>query len=133
MAYMSQENKKEKLAKMKVLLKEKYPEYKIKFTMGVRNHSTLIFNLWKSTIDFAPFWRKAFGFNDLHEFKYWNPNEYWLEQEFSGKILDLFQDIKNVMMEGNHNRSDIMTDYFDVGWYIDINIGRYDKPYERIE
>jgi hypothetical protein len=22
-----------------------------------------------------------------------------------------------------------MTDYFDVGWYIDIKIGKWDKPY----
>ena len=34
------------------------------------------------------------------------------------------------MMVGNHNNSDISTDYFDVGWYIDINIGKWDKPYE---
>jgi len=22
-----------------------------------------------------------------------------------------------------------MTDYFDVGWYISVNLGRWDKPY----
>jgi hypothetical protein len=33
------------------------------------------------------------------------------------------------MMVGNHNRSDIMSDYHDVGWYVDINIGQWNKPY----
>jgi hypothetical protein len=34
------------------------------------------------------------------------------------------------MMVGNHDKSDVMTDYFNVGWYIDINIGKWDKPYK---
>jgi len=34
------------------------------------------------------------------------------------------------MMIGNHNNTDLMSDYFDVGWYISINVGKWDKPYE---
>jgi len=33
------------------------------------------------------------------------------------------------MNEGNHDNSDIMTDYFDVGWYISVRLGKWDKPY----
>jgi hypothetical protein len=33
------------------------------------------------------------------------------------------------MNAGNWDKSDIQTDYFDVGWYIDVNVGRWDKPY----
>ena len=33
------------------------------------------------------------------------------------------------MNNGNHDNSDIQTDYFDVGWYIDVNIGKWNKPY----
>jgi len=33
------------------------------------------------------------------------------------------------MNNGNHNNSDIQTDYFDVGWYITVNLGKYDTPY----
>jgi hypothetical protein len=33
------------------------------------------------------------------------------------------------MNMGNHDNSDIMTDYFDVGWYVDVNIGLWNKPY----
>jgi hypothetical protein len=32
-------------------------------------------------------------------------------------------------MAGNYNNSDIMTDYFDVGWYIEINVGKWNKEY----
>ena len=31
------------------------------------------------------------------------------------------------MNVGNHDNSDPMTDYFDVGWYISVNLGRWDK------
>jgi len=36
------------------------------------------------------------------------------------------------MSTGNHDNSDIMTDYFDVGWYSNINIGQYHKPYVQV-
>jgi hypothetical protein len=36
------------------------------------------------------------------------------------------------MNDGNHDNSDIQSDYFDVGWYISINVGRWDKPYELV-
>jgi hypothetical protein len=29
-----------------------------------------------------------------------------------------------------YDNSDIMTDYFDVAYYNNINIGKWDKPYE---
>lgn len=145
MAYMNQENKKEKLVAMKKMIAAKYPHLKVKFTMGVQHHSTLVFNLWASTIDFEPIYRKlhekkfegreealSFYYPKGFEFKYEQVNEYHLDSQFEGEILDFFKDVKETMMEGNHDRSDIMTDYFDVGWYIDINIGRYDKPYAKI-
>ncbi len=32
-----------------------------------------------------------------------------------------------------YDNSDIMTDYFDVAWYVDINIGKWNKPYKLVE
>jgi hypothetical protein len=37
------------------------------------------------------------------------------------------------MNNGNWNNSRIEVDYFDVGWYIDVNIGKWNKPYKHIE
>ena len=33
------------------------------------------------------------------------------------------------MMEGNFDNSDPQSDYFSVGWYTDINVGKWNKPY----
>ena len=32
--------------------------------------------------------------------------------------------IKEILKKYN-----MMTDYFDVGWYISVNLGKWDKPY----
>ena len=57
-------------------------------------------------------------------------NNYWYQDHFTGKSLEFLNKLVPLMMVGNHDNSDIMTDYFDVGWYIDINIGRWNKPYQ---
>lgn len=30
----------------------------------------------------------------------------------------------------NHDRSDLQSDYHDVGWWIEIRLGSYEKPYQ---
>jgi hypothetical protein len=57
-------------------------------------------------------------------------NPYWFKEHFSDKSLNFLKEIFTAMNEGNHDRSDIQSDYFDVGWYVDVNIGKWNKPYE---
>jgi len=140
MAYINQDQKKEKVAAIKKMIGEKYADLKIKYSMGVEHHSTLRFTLSASTIDFKAIYtaheiewaeRKGFpvpkNYSSTHDD--WQVNEYYLSDNFKGIVLELLQDVKNCMMAGNHNNSDSMTDYFDVGWYINITIGRWNKPY----
>lgn len=49
------------------------------------------------------------------------------------QILAFFNDLLQAANDGNHDNSDVMTDYFDVGWYLHINIGKWDKPYELLK
>lgn len=37
--------------------------------------------------------------------------------------------IKDVINKGNFDHSDSMTDYFHVGWYAYIEVGKWDRPY----
>lgn len=37
--------------------------------------------------------------------------------------------IKAIVNKKNYDRSDSMTDYFDVGFYSHIRVGKWDKPY----
>jgi hypothetical protein len=135
MAYMNQENKKKIAAELKKIIPSSW-----KWSLSVRHHSTLVLTIASAPVDLIEeAWKNAAErqrtscyHNDPPQPKptYYSPNEYYLDREFSGETLCTFQDIKNAMMTGNHDNSDAMTDYFDVGWYIDICIGAYDRPFK---
>ena len=115
MAYMSQDNKKSLAPKIKEICKK----YGIKATLGVRHHSTLVLNIKEGIIDF-----------DLNDREYLQVNVYHYKSRFKGKALEFMSELIPAMNIGNHDNSDVMSDYFDVGWYVDINIGQWDKPYK---
>lgn len=100
-----------------------------KYSLAVRNHSTIVM-----TIASAPFeLLKAFKASD-----YFNPqtathvdvNVYhydkWIEDQCVAEVMGQIVDALNT---DNHDNSDLMTDYFDVGHYVDLNIGRWNKPF----
>ena len=43
------------------------------------------------------------------------------------------QQIYNIANSGNYDNSDVMTDYFDVGWYVWLSVGSWDKEYKFIK
>ena len=119
MAYMSQEHKKQLAPAINAILKK----YGVKGTLAVRHHMTLVLNIKSGEIDF---------FGDYHldaDRGYLQINNYWYKDHFKDDTLAFLNELLPAMNVGNHDNSDIMTDYFDVGWYIDINIGKWDKAY----
>jgi len=134
MAYMNQEKKAKIAPKVKAILKK----YGIKGTLSVRNHSSLCLNLKSGKIDFIAnsnrvcgddYYQVAQGFRP-NTGKYCQVNPYHFKSHYDGKALAFLTEIITVMNDGNHDNSDIQTDYFDVGWYVDVNIGKWNKPYE---
>jgi hypothetical protein len=132
MAYMSQERKKSIAPKVKKVL----AKYGVKGTLAVRNHSTLVLNIKSGKLDFIG------NFNDVmaNSWEWGRPvetrakdsldvNPYHYEKHYSGEVLEFFEELFPIMNAGNHDNSDIQTDYFDVGWYVDVNVGNWDKPY----
>lgn len=137
MAYMSQERKKQLAPAIKAVLKK----YGIKASIAVRNHSTLVVNIKSGSIDFIENFIQTDA-NVMHGRKMeqsqidyirknrsLDVNPYWYKEHFSGKAKSFLSELLPVMNNGNHDNSDIQTDYFDVGWYVDVNIGKWNKPY----
>jgi hypothetical protein len=121
MAYMSQEKKAKIAPAVKAILKK----YNVKASLAVRNHSTLVLNVKQGPIDFI----NDFGNSeDAKKFGI-QVNPYWYHEHFVGKSKEFLTEVITAMNDGNHDRSDIQTDYFDVGWYVDVNIGQWNKPY----
>ena len=133
MAYMSQENKAKLTPGIKAVLKK----FGMKGTIGVNNHSTLVCNVSEGPLDiignmYEIAMKKPDTFyarDNAPMPKYLQVNPYWISENYSGKVREFVQALKDAMDVGNHDRSDIQTDYFDVGWYIDINIGKWNKPF----
>lgn len=111
MAYYSQERKKTVQPLIKALLKK----YGMTGSLAVRHHSTVVLNLKAGPIDFG---------SDRIQV-----NVYWIRDHYEGVAREFLEEAYSILMQGNHNRSDIQTDYFDVGWYVDINVGKWNKPY----
>ena len=135
MAYMNQDNKKKIVEMAKPILKK----YGIKATFAVNNHSTLVCNIRSGKIDFIGnqesverskcYVSPNFTYNKPEPKTYIEVNTYHYHNHFSGDAKAFLSELITVMNMGNHDNSDIQTDYFDVGWWIDVNIGKWNKPY----
>ena len=136
MAYVSQEMKKE----MTPFIKQVFKKYGYKGTLKINHHSTLVANITE-----GPYSLEEIAGRELndHEKKYvYHINPHWIDDNFKHNepVRDFLNALKAAMngvgsKERNYDHSDIMTDYFDVGWYIDINFGNgwTDKPYKKLE
>jgi len=141
MAYVSQETK----AKLAPTIKAVLKKYGIKGTLGVRHHSSLVLNLKEGALDLLGVAQKH---NDMiaerrGETAYpvgtsLQVNEYhaatWA-RDVGEEIVANFYDELKAAMEGPDffNEDDSMTDYFHRSHYIDINVGKWNKPYNFVE
>ena len=124
MAYMSQDRKKQ----IKEALKEVVP-MDWKWSLSVDNHSTLVLTVQNAPINLLEMLSDKYGYQKANG--YADVNTFSLKSAFENyeEIGDIFSSILKVMNGGNHDNSDSMTDYFDVGWYNTIRLGKYSKPF----
>ena len=119
MAYMNQAKKAAMAPAIKAVLKK----YGMTGTLSVNNLSTLVLTMSKGPLD-------VFSDCVATHSDYIQVNEFWYKSHFTGKTLEFLLELIPVMMVGNHNNSDIQSDYFDVGFYIDVTFGKWNKPYQ---
>jgi len=136
MAYMSQEMKKEIAPFVKGVLKK----FGYKGTLKVNNYSTLAVSITEGPVSLEDIagkeledWQKDRG--------QYSVNHYHIDSRFAHNepVRDFLNALKAAMngvgsKESNYDRSDVMTDYFDVGWYVDIKFGNVwsGKAYKKI-
>jgi hypothetical protein len=102
---MSQEQKKVMTAQLKPILQK----YGAKGTLSVKNNSGVRLKLHQG----------------LHlRLKIGPLNPYWYMEHYKGQETELrfLNEVMEVLNRGNHDRSDIMTDYYDVGWYVYVEV-----------
>lgn len=125
MAYISQEQKKAMQPKIKEIGKK----YGIKATLGIRHHSTIVLRIASGKIDFIKNYNET-SRNDRIVDTYIDVNTYYYKDSFSGDALEYLKEVNEVLNTDNYDNSDSQTDYFNVGHYVDIKVGNWEKPYE---
>jgi len=138
MAYMSQEKKAKIVAAVKPLLKK----YGVKGTFAVRNHSTICLNIKEGKIDFIENYigtdaalphagkMSQDQINFIRKNKSLDVNPYWFQEHFSGNAKKFLTEAMAALKgAGWYDESDAQIDYFNTAYYVDINIGKWNKPY----
>jgi hypothetical protein len=133
MAYVSKEMKAQIAPVVKALCKK----YGVKGTLSVRDHSSLVLTISQGKIDFiGSVNRKNKEFAEQRGQEprvvkdHIQVNPYWVHEHYDGVAREfLEQAIAALKGPDYFDDSDIQTDYFHRSHYLDINIGRWDKPY----
>lgn len=133
MAYIGQDTKATIVAAVKPILKK----YGIKASFGVRHHSSLVVNIKSGALDFIS------NYNDTQAAQSWggekhvakdylSVNQYWINDNYSGDVKEFLVELYTAIKSAGKwfDKSDAMTDYFHTAFYIDVNVGNWDKPYE---
>ncbi len=133
MAYVSQETK----TKIAPSVKSVCKKYGVKATLAVSNHMTLVLNIKSGSVDFINNFNKTVSANHYLSSNGFTPaeksidvNPYHYQDHFSGKALKFMHEVFTAMNSGNYDNSDVQSDYFDVGWYVNVNVGQWNKPYD---
>jgi hypothetical protein len=124
-------------------LKKELPQYK--FSVVRDHHSSVTISLMKGPAfkDHEYFNRYSgeWSIGNLSDGYHHQINQYHLEDFYgkeNAKILDKIHVIAKTAPAKNggkvwYNDSDAMIDYFDIAYYIHINVGKWNKSYEIVE
>jgi len=138
MAYVSQELK----SKLSPTIKAICKKYKVKASIAVRHHSTLVLNVKSGKIDFIENYIKTDAdkvaankmspdtIAHIRKNQSLDVNTYWAHEHYSGKARQFLTEMISAMKGPDFfDHTDAQTDYFHCSHYIDINIGKWVKPY----
>lgn len=134
MAYMNQEKKAKIAAKIKPIL----AKYGVKGSLSVRNHSTVVLTLKSGKIDFIANSNRVCGNSHYQVSRGFQPNTrgysdvnpYWYQDHYDGKAKQFLDEIFPALKSADwYDESDAMVDYFNTAYYVDVNVGKWNKPY----
>lgn len=136
MAYISQDTKKILAPAIKAVL----AKYGMKGTIAIKHHSTLVVNIKSGKMDLVGEFHKYLYHanercnrpdNTRNYPAYFQLNQYYPKNHaISEKVTEFYVELF-AAMKGDlwYDKSDIMTDYFNTAYYLDVNVGNYKKPY----
>ena len=114
---------KEILDLLRTWLKETYP--RCRFSV-LRTHYNS-FYIYLVTADFP-------AFRDGSEYHHKQVNQYHIEKdaELTERAKEILTNVREYVMSYNYDDSDSMTDYFDTNFYLNMGVGKSDKPFQTV-
>ena len=118
-------------------LKVKFPEYR--FSVTTQHGSEIIVALMSAPE--SPFANLETTNGHSHDGDYAQLNHYHIEQDiYTGEwtsngyylteeAAEMFKAVSEIGNRENWDNSDIQTDYFDVNYYFNLAVGKWDKPF----
>lgn len=133
MAYVSQEKKAALLPGIKAVLNK----YKLKGTVSVNNHSTPVVTITSGPLNFIDnMWEVSQSKPQLEHMRarekptYMCVNEFWIHDHYTGVPRACLLELKAAMQGADwFDHSDMQSDYFNCSHYLNMNVGKYGKPY----
>ncbi len=114
MAYITADRTRE----IKKELKAKFPN--LTFSVRREHYTSVDVAIMSGDIDFSDI---------LEGRKHTSINHYHIDRMYPTHA-QLFSEMLEIINKGNWNRSDLMSDYHDVGFYVNVGVGKWDKPYQ---
>ncbi len=113
-AYVS----KEKMKQVQTELKETFPQYK--FSIRKENFSSINVSILSGPLTLT---KDPKGYEQV--------NRYHIREHFEDnpKAAEFLQQVLDIIDKGNYNDSDYHSDYHNVGFYVNLSIGQWNKPY----
>ena len=119
----------EEVREIRKALKENFP--KVKFSVTKRAHGLCVgVAIMKSEYDFS----EIIGDRGHASINPCWPEKYGVHAELFKKIVKIIKTAPAKAEGGEewYDNSDIMTDYFDTAFYLMVEVGKWDKPYEMV-
>lgn len=120
MAYMNQEKKAAIAAELKKVMPKGW-----KYSLRVRDYTGIVMTISAAPIDLLADVQWYDGIPRDHT----SVNAYHVLDNYKGQAREVLENALNALNLNNYDNSDSMTDYFDVGHYVYLNIGDYNRPF----
>lgn len=100
-----------------------------RYTLALQDHSALVMTIQSAPVDLLRAFKKT-EFYDPQVATHLRLDRHRDGDRMTDKASqEIMAAIFKTLNTGNHDRSDPMRDYFDVGHYVVVNIGRDDRPF----
>lgn len=140
MAYVNEET----ITKARAALKALNKEYGVKATLSGKGSLCLNLTIAEGKLDFIGNYCENVKTkriqHDTQAVTDWvqikgnvSVNQYYLDNSFSGIALEYLEKAKAIMLVDHWDKSDIQSDYFNCAYYVDMRVGRWNKPYVLIK